>query len=54
MMSEECYETLNSRMHCLIGYHNNDDWQSKLLSAMMQTYKEVEEFFVRFPSYFLA
>jgi hypothetical protein len=41
-------------MHCLIGYHNNDDWQSKPLSAVMQVYREVEEFLVRFPSYFFA
>jgi len=45
---------LNGRMHCLIGYHNNDNWQSKPLSAVMQAYREVEEFLVRFPSYFFA
>jgi hypothetical protein len=54
MNEEECYEALNSCMHCLIGYHNNDDWQSKPLSAMMQAFREVEEFLVRFPSCFLA
>jgi len=54
MSEEECYEALNGRMHYLIGYHNNDNWQSKLLSAMMQAYREVEEFLIRFPSCFLA
>jgi hypothetical protein len=54
MSEEECYEALNGRMHCLIRYHNNDDWWSKPLSAMMQVYKEVEEFLLRFPSCFLA
>ncbi len=54
MSEEECYEVLNDRMHCLIGYHNNDDSRSKPLSAMMQAYREVEEFLFRFPSCFLA
>jgi len=54
MNEEECYEALNGCMHCLIGYHNNDNWRSKLLSVVMQAYKEVEEFFFRFPNYFLA
>jgi len=52
MSEEECYEALNGRMHCLINYPNNDDWRSKSLNPMMQTYREVEEFFVKFPSYF--
>jgi hypothetical protein len=54
MSEEECYEALNGRMHCLIGYHNNDDWRNKLLSIVMQVYKEVEEFLIKFPSFFLA
>ncbi len=54
MNEEECYEVLNGLMHYLIGYHNNDDWQSKPLSVMMQVYREVEEFLVKFPSCFLA
>jgi hypothetical protein len=57
MNEEECYEALNGHMHCLIGYHNNDDWRSKPLNIVMQVYREVEEFlvkFVKFPSYFLA
>jgi hypothetical protein len=50
MSEEECYEALNGHMHCLIRYHNNDDWVSKLLNIVMQAYKEVEEFFVKFLS----
>jgi hypothetical protein len=52
MSEEECYEALNGHMHCLIRYHNNDDWVSKLLNIVMQAYKEVEEFFVKFLSWF--
>jgi hypothetical protein len=53
MSEEECYEALNGRMHCLIGYHNNDNWRSKPLSIVMQAYRDVE-FLVKFPSCFLA